>query len=86
MNALWDGMIQIVSELLGAVISLLPRSPFLNFIENFSLDSNLTLYLGWLNWFFPVRNIIVIFTAWIGAYTLFLLYSIILRWIKVIGD
>lgn len=86
LDSIWNFMVKSVAELLNNILSLLPRSPFADFIQNFSFDSSLRLYLGWLNWFFPIRNIITIFSLWISAYALFLLYSIILRWVKVIGD
>jgi hypothetical protein len=43
-------------------------------------------YLGWLNWFFPVGDCLVVMSAWLGAVGLFYLYSIVMRWLKMIGD
>lgn len=65
-----------------ALLSVLPLSPFSEFIEQFR---NLP-YLGYLNWFFPVGDCLVVMLAWLGAVGLFYLYSIIMRWLKVIGD
>lgn len=65
----------------GAMLTtVLPRSPFTEFISSMgSLPG-----LGWLNWFFPVGACLKIFAAWLVAYGLYLVYSIILRWIKAV--
>ena len=64
------------------LLQLLPLSPFTEFIEQFrSLP-----YLGYLNWFFPVGDCLVVMAAWLTAVGVFYLYSIIMRWLKVIGD
>ena len=64
------------------ILSLLPRSPFQEFIANFAGLP----YLGWLNWFFPVGDCLIVMLAWLGAVGLFYLYSIAMRWLKMIGD
>lgn len=74
-SAAWNGIMQRIME-------VLPTSPFQDFIDNFS---NLP-YLGYLNWFFPVRGVLSVMAAWLGAIALFLIYSIIMRWVKMIGD
>lgn len=68
--------------LIDTIVSLLPASPFAPYIEQFgSLP-----FLGYLNWFFPVGGVLTVMAAWLGAITLFYLYSVIMRWIKMIGD
>ena len=70
------------NSLAEKVLALLPLSPFQEFIGNFrSLP-----YLGWLNWFFPVGDCLVVMGVWLGAVGLFYLYSIVMRWLKMIGD
>ena len=64
------------------LISVLPLSPFQDYISQFSSLP----YLGWLNWFFPVGDCLVVMLAWLGAVGLFYLYSIVMRWLKMIGD
>ena len=64
------------------ILDLLPRSPFQEFISSFSGLP----YLGWLNWFFPVGDCLVVMGVWLGAVALFYLYSIVMRWLKIIGD
>lgn len=65
-----------------ALLSVLPLSPFTQFIEQFrSLP-----FLGYLNWFFPVGDCLAVMGVWLTAVGLFYLYSIVMRWLKVIGD
>lgn len=73
---------QIFSVFKEALCSVLPLSPFDDYISQFSSLP----YLGWLNWFFPVGECMVVMLAWLGAVGLFYLYSIVMRWIKMIGD
>ena len=64
------------------LLQLLPLSPFSQFIDQFR---NLP-FLGYLNWFFPVGDCLKVMAAWLTAVGLFYLYSILMRWLKVIGD
>ena len=65
-----------------ALMQVLPLSPFQQYIDQFrSLP-----YLGWLNWFFPVGSCLTVMAAWLVAVGLFYLYSILMRWLKIIGD
>lgn len=47
--------------LLVAVLSLLPASPFVGF----TYLINQVPFLGYLNWFIPIPEIIVILEAWL---------------------
>lgn len=64
------------------VLELLPLSPFQQFITQFKGLQ----YLGWLNWFFPVGDCLKVMAVWLGSVGLFYLYSIVMRWLKMIGD
>lgn len=68
--------------LLQGLLSLLPTSPFQEFIAEFSSLP----YLGYLNWFFPVGKCLDVLLAWCAAIALFYIYSVIMRWVKLIGD
>lgn len=64
------------------LVNVLPLSPFQGFIDSIgSFD-----YLGWLNWFFPVGDCLIVLSAWVTVIGAFFLYSIVMRWLKVIGD
>ena len=82
MQIFFDWMYKLASGLGRQVLKLLPTSPFRSFIDGFQAPQ----YLGWLNWFFPVSEIISILVLWLSAVALFYLYSVIMRWVKLIGD
>lgn len=70
----------IIGQFLDTILSVLPTSPFSAYI---SALSSLP-YLNYLNYFVPVGTFIAIGQAWLTAVGLFYLYSIIMRWIRVI--
>lgn len=74
MKGLLDGF-------LDALLSLFPMSPFASFIEEFEQLP----FLGYLNWFVPVGEMLVVGTAWLTAIGLYYLYSVIARWVKLIS-
>lgn len=73
-------MKQMLDKLLSVILNLLPLSPFAPVIA--SLEQ--LPYLGYINYFVPVGTCIKIGEAWLAAITLFYLYSVIARWIKLI--
>lgn len=72
----------IFGQLTLGLSKLLPLSPFSDYLD---VLEGLPA-IGWLNWIVPVRQILVIFGAWLVAVGLFYGYSILLRWLKVLGD
>ena len=82
LNGLLQWMNNLVQNIGSKLLTLLPTSPFRSFISSW----NAPQYLGWLNWFFPVSEILTILAAWLTAIGLFYLYSIAMRWVKMIGD
>lgn len=68
--------------LIQNIVNVLPQSPFAPFVEQFSSIP----FLGYLNWFFPVRACLTVMAAWLAAITLFYIYSVVMRWVKLIGD
>ena len=79
-------MLAFFSEMMTAfaavLVKVLPVSPFQQYIQYFS---DLP-YLGFLNWFVPVAALVKIGLAWLSCITLFYIYSIAMRWVKMIGD
>ena len=73
-------MTELFNSFGSMLMTVLPRSPFAGVL--FSLAGNQGL--GWLNWFFPVGACLKVFAAWLVAYGTYLVYSIIMRWIKAI--
>ena len=70
------------SKLIGKIVAVLPLSPFADWIDQFAGLP----WLGVLNWFFPVRECLLVMAAWLAAIALFYLYSVAMRWVKMIGD
>ena len=64
------------------LLDVLPTSPFTGFVGNFR--TAFAPYLGWLNRCVPIRDFLTIMAVWLGAVALFYLYSIIMRWVKMI--
>ena len=77
-----DMMGSIFTNFAEALKDVLPISPFKDFIAQFGGLP----YLGWLNWFFPVRGCLTVLGIWLTAVATFYIWSIVMRWLKVIGD
>lgn len=74
-------MKNILDRFLQAVLSLFPLSPFRPVIEELgSLP-----YLGYINWFVPVGDLVKIGSVWLTAIAVYYAWSIIARWIKLIS-
>lgn len=74
----------LLGTIADGILSILPTSPFSEWIDSFASISS--EWLGWLNWFIPVGTIIKVGIGWLGCVAAFYAYSAILRWIKLIGD
>ncbi len=62
------------------LLKVLPVSPFLKFFDSFQdLPA-----LGYLNWFFPVKDCLVVMAAYLVAGGVYYVYSVIMRWIRAI--
>lgn len=72
----------IIDKFLNVLLSALPLSPFQQFLDEFR-DMP---YMGFLNWFIPVADIVKVLLAWLGAIALFYTYMLIMRWVKLLGD
>ncbi len=70
----------LLNAFLDMLMSVFPTSPFAEPIEELAQLP----YLGYLNWFLPVSQMLKIGAAWLAAIALYYLYSIIARWIKLI--
>lgn len=64
------------------LLSVLPTSPFRGFLGGFKAQFN--PYLGYLNYFVPIKDFLAIISAFLVVVALFYVYSIIMRWIKMI--
>lgn len=74
-------MKNLLDKFLAAVLALFPLSPFQPVIEELgSLP-----YLPYINWFVPIGDFIKIGMVWITAIGAYYAWSIIARWIKLLG-
>lgn len=69
---------------LSFVHDLLDICPFPDIIA--SLAGTVSDGLGWLNWFVPVGGLVSMLLIWLGCFAAYYAVSILLRWIKAIGD
>lgn len=81
-TALYENIVNLVTTLANYILALFPKSPFKTYIDNFDSGIN----LGWLAWFFPVKEALSIISVWLTAVSLYYLVSIVARWVKIIGD
>lgn len=72
---------QFLLALASAALSILPDSPFQKFLAAIGEIPG----LGYLNYFVPVSEMVVILESWVAAIAIFYIYQLILRWIKLIG-
>ena len=77
-----EGFTALFNAFAKLVVNVLPSSPFQDYLQEFSSLP----YLGWLNWFRPIRTCMKIGAAWLAVIAVFYLYSIIMRWVKMIND
>ena len=62
------------------LMQLLPLSPFKGWISYLQGVP----YLGYINWFIPMKSLIEITAAWVSAIATYYLYSAILRWLNMV--
>lgn len=79
--SIFEWLLNALTDFANTLLSVLPKSPFTSLLNSFSDIP----YLGWLNWFLPIKDFIFIGGLWLGVISLFYIYQIIMRWIKVIG-
>jgi len=72
-------IIKALGSVLSFVLSILPNSPFQS-ISNSPISS----FMGTINYFFPVSEMITIGELWLVSIGIFYLYQIVLRWVKAI--
>jgi len=75
-------VIWLFSKALNLIFSILPNSPFLEVSKNY--DSSVSEYMPYLAWILPIKPMIAILVAWLSAMSIYYVYSVIMRWIKLI--
>ncbi|GHV19890.1 hypothetical protein FACS18949_13460 [Clostridia bacterium] len=69
-----------VGDGLRDFLHMLPGSPFQAW-KDFTLDSDI---VGFINWFIPISQIILVLEAWVFAIAGWYVMSVVLRWLKAI--
>lgn len=77
---IWNGITDILNDILAAVMVLLPDSPF----ANVQIPDEVRQILGYVNYFVPIGAMLAIGTGWLSAIGIYYLYQTILRWAKTI--
>lgn len=75
-----SAIFHLLNRLAAAALSFLPDSPFTGFIDQIRTIP----YLGYLNYFIPISDFLVLLGVWGTAISAFYLYSAILRFVKAI--
>lgn len=73
---------EVFSGLVQKLVDVLPVSPFIQFKTQIG---NIP-YLNYFNWFFPVPECLAVLLAWLGVISFFYLYSVLMRWVKLLSD
>jgi hypothetical protein len=77
-------VLNLVIAALGAAISalalLMPDMPTFP-----TTPEALSQAVGWIAWFFPVHQMVLLFAFFLSAWLLWFALSIVLRWAKAIG-
>lgn len=75
-------VIWLFASVLNIVFSILPNSPFLDLSTTY--DLTIHKYMGYLSWLLPIKQIISILFVWLGCMLVYYVYSVVMRWIKLI--
>lgn len=78
-ETIYNWFIGAIQTLVSTISSVLPHSPFIDFINNLEIP-----YLEYVNWVVPIGTFMKIGAVWLVSIGLFYAYSIVLRWIKAI--
>lgn len=71
-----------LAALLSVVVQALPGSPFQG-LTALTIDNK---WIGYLAYVVPVGAIVSTLEAWLVCIGVYYLYSVVMRWIKVVGD
>lgn len=86
MNAItWiiNFLIRLVGGALGIIVSLLPNSPFKSSIE-YLKGLEVYEFLGYIAWLLPIKQMLILTSAWVACIIVYFLYSVAMRWFKLI--
>ena len=73
---------ELLQEFGSWLLAVLPTSPFRGWLGQFK--SHFNPYLGYLNYFVPISDFVAIIGAFLAVVVVYYLYSIIMRWVKML--
>lgn len=79
-SGLWNGLINVGNTVLNTVMYLLPDSPF----SDIEIPAEVKKILGYVNYFVPIRAMLIIGASWLSAISIYYLYQVILRKVNAI--
>ncbi len=79
-KSIWDKIVDVLNDILSAIVLLLPDSPF----ANITVPDEVMNIMGYVNYFVPVAAMLSIGASWLAAIGIYYLYQTILRWAKTI--
>lgn len=77
---IFNALANLVMKFFNALLSLLPQSPFVAFLNAMEQWE----FLKTLNWIVPIGTFVSIGTAWLTAIGVYYAWSVVLRWIKAV--
>ena len=81
LSGIVDGINDIFNELFQIVIMLLPTSPF----KNITINPIIIDFLGYLNYYMPIKSLLIIMAEWLGCIVIYYTYQLVLRQIKAVS-
>lgn len=76
----WNGLIDVTNTILNAILFLLPTSPF----ADVEIPQEVKNILGYVNYFIPIRAMLVIGGSWLSAIGIYYFHQVMLRKVKAI--
>lgn len=76
-------MKEIIMKLISELVKLLPLSPFPDLIKG--LHETLHPYLGYLNYFVPMKQVEAVLLAWLGAVAVWYTWRALASWLHLIS-
>lgn len=77
---MFDWLVEFFNKFGSGLMEIIPHSPFRQYIQMISVSE----YIGYINWFIPVHQILIIFNTWLVAVGVYYAYMIVARWIKLL--
>lgn len=80
MTSIWNGIVSGVNKILNAILFMLPDSPF----ADLEIPDEVRNIFGYVNYFVPIKAMLIIAGSWLTAIAIYYIYQTILRWAKAI--